>query len=262
MSTPFDPPLLSWVAFACLAGFADVALAASIPDYISAAVADPARPESDTRRDGAQKPAEVLAFAGVKPGDRIADFWPAPPYSTRLLSKVAGPSGHVYAILPRKLVQDVPAAEADVRKQLTGFDNTTLLVQPFDAFRVPEPLDLVWMGKIYHDFPNVAEMGPLNIAAVNKVVFDALKPGGVLIIVEHSAKPGSGFLDTVPDMSRRLHRIDPEVVKRQVMAAGFVLEAESRVLANPDDAHTQSVFDPAIRERTDRFVFKFRKPRK
>jgi predicted methyltransferase len=83
----------------------------------------------------------------------------------------------------------------------------------------------------------------------------------VLVIVEHSAKPGSGFLDTEADISKQLHRIDPEVVKRQVTAAGFVFEAESRLLANPDYPHTQSVFDPAIRERTDRFVFKFRKPR-
>jgi predicted methyltransferase len=252
--------LLRCVALASTALLAHIAHAGAIPVYVAAAVADPVRPQKDTSRDPAQKPAEVLTFAGVKPGDRVADFWPAPPYSTRLLSKVVGESGHVYAILPRKLVEEVPESEEDVRKQLARLDNTTLVVQAFDQFRVPEPLDVVWLGKIYHDFPNVAEMGPLDIASLNKAIFDALKPGGVLIIVDHSAKPGSGFLDTEPDMQKRLHRIDPQVVRRQVIAAGFVFEAENKVLANPNDAHTQSAFDPAIREKTDRFVFKFRKP--
>jgi predicted methyltransferase len=255
--------------FALLAGLSCVALgcadpsfapANTIPEYIAAAVADPARPESDTRRDANQKPAELMAFAGVEPGDRIADFWPVPPYSTRLLSKVAGPDGHVYAIAPEKLIVEVPEAEDDIKTRLIGYDNTTLLIQPFDGFEAPEPLDVVWMGKIYHDFPNREEMGPLDIAAVNRAVFRALKPGGVYIIVEHAAAPGSGYLDTEPDMSKRLHRIDPEIVKRQIAAAGFVLEAESSLLANPEDTRTQSVFDPSIRDRTDRFVFKFRKP--
>jgi predicted methyltransferase len=103
-------------------------------------------------------------------------------------------------------------------------------------------------------------MGHVDIAAMNTAIFTALKPGGRYIIVEHSAVPGSGFLDTEADMSKRLHRIDPDMVKSQVLAAGFVLEAESKVLANPSDPHTKSVFDPSITGRTDRFVFKFRKP--
>ena len=104
-------------------------------------------------------------------------------------------------------------------------------------------------------------MGPLNIDAVNRAIFRSLKPGGAYIIVEHAAAPGSGYLDTKRDMSKRLHRIDPEIVKRQVQSVGFVLEAESTVLANRNDPHTQSVFDPSIRERTDLFAFRFRKPK-
>jgi predicted methyltransferase len=252
-------------------GFASVLLAcsnlssaqhASIPQYIEAAIASPARPEKDRKRDVNQKPGEVLAFAGVKPGFRVADFWPAPPYSTGLLSGVVGPKGHVYAVLPEKVVRDVPEAERDTRNWLAPYSaNTSLLIQPLERFAVPEPLDLVYLGKIYHDFPNEAEMGPLNIDAVNTAVFRALKPGGAYIIVEHAAAPGSGYLDTEPDMKKRLHRIDPDVVKKQVQSVGFVLEAESAVLANPNDPHTQSVFDPSIRERTDRFVLKFRKPK-
>jgi predicted methyltransferase len=106
----------------------------------------------------------------------------------------------------------------------------------------------------------VAELGPLDIAALNKAVFDALKPGGVLIVIDHAATAGSGFTDTEADDKKRIHRIDPEVVKRQILAAGFVMEAESPLLANPEDDHTRSPFDPAWRNRTDRFVMKFRKP--
>jgi predicted methyltransferase len=233
-----------------------------IPPYIAAAINDPGRPAADVNRDPNQKPAQVLRFVGVKPGDRVADFWPAPPYSTRLLSKVVGQSGHVYAILPEKLVREVPAAKDDVRNNLTPYANTTLVIQAFDRFSVPESLDLVYMGKIYHDFPNRTEMGPLDIAAVNRAVFRALKPGGTYVIVDHAAEPGSGYMDTEPDMAKRKHRIDPLVVRRQVEAAGFLFVAQSTLLANPDDAHVKSVFDPSIRERTDRFIFKFRKPSK
>jgi predicted methyltransferase len=255
------------IGLAALAALAVLATPASshaqapaVPAYIAEAVASPVRPPRDTARDPGQRPAELLAFAGVKPGDRIADFWPTPPYSTGLLSLVAGPTGRVYAIVPAKLFKDVPQAETKVRGDLAPYSNVTLLVQPFDRFAVPEPLDVVWMGKIYHDFPNATEMGPLDIAAVNRAVYRALKPGGVLIVVDHAAPAGSGFLDTEPEDAKRLHRIDPEIVKRQLQAAGFELVSESRLLANPADDHTRSPFDPAMRNRTDRFVLKFRKP--
>jgi predicted methyltransferase len=242
----------------------------SIPQYIKAAILDPRRAvphdprikEPDTARDINQKPEEVLTFAGVKPGFRVADFWPAPPYSTALLSAVVGPKGHVYAIVPEKVARAVPEGNIDVLKWLEPYSsNTSLLIQPLDQFAVPESLDLVYLGKIYHDFPNEKEMGPLNIDAVNRAVFRALKPGGAYIIVDHAALSGSGYLDTEPENSKRLHRIDPEIVKRQVQSAGFVLEAESTVLANPDDPRTKSAFDPSIREKTDRFIFRFRKPK-
>src|SRR5262245_54355493 len=108
--------ILGVLAAAALGG----AAAADVPAYDTAAVANPLRPDGDRARDGAQKPAEVMAFAGVKPGQKIADFWPAPPYSTRLLSAVVGPKGHVYAILPQKLMADMPGAEADTRRSLAA----------------------------------------------------------------------------------------------------------------------------------------------
>lgn len=233
---------------------------AAIPAYIDAAVASPLRSPRDVARDAGQRPAEVLAFAGVKPGDKVADFWPTPPYSTALLSGVVGAKGHVYAIIPAKLFADVPQAEAKVRGDLTPYPNVTLLVQPFDKFATPESLDVVWLGKIYHDFPNATEMGPLDIAAVDRAVFRALKPGGVLIVIDHAARVGSGFRDTEADDAKRVHRIDPEIVKADLKAAGFELIATSDLLANPADDHLTSAFDPAIRNRTDRFILKFRKP--
>lgn len=253
---------LNLAAILSLAAMAAPAMAAgaTIPSYVAAAVASPLRDARDRARDDGNRPAEVLAFSGVKPGDRVADFWPTPPYSTGLLSGVVGPSGRVYAIVPPKLFKDVPRAEPVVKAGLAVFPNVTLIVQAFDAFSVPEKLDVVWLGKVYHDFPNSAEMGPLDIAGVNRAIFKALKPGGTLIVVDHAARRGSGFRDTEPDDAKRLHRIDPAVVKADMAAAGFRLVAESALLANPADDHTKSPFDPALRNHTDRFLLKFRKP--
>ena len=248
---------LGWIVLAA-ALTAGPAMAQAIPAYVAAAVASPDRAAKE--RDVGQKPAEVLAFAGVKPGDRVADFWPVPPHSTSLLSLVVGPKGKVYAIVPAKLFKDVPEASAKVAEMLAPYANVVQVVQPFDRFEVPEPLDAVWMGKTYHDFPNVAEMGPLDIAAVNRAVFKALKPGGILVVIDHAAPAGSGFRDTEADDAKRLHRIDPEIVKAQVLAAGFELVAESPLLASPEDDHTKSALDPTMRNRTDRFTMKFRKP--
>ena len=249
------------VAACCLAPAAPaVGQSAAVPAYITAAVASPLRSPRDVARDPGQKPAEVLAFAGVKPGDRVADFWPIPPYSTALLSAVVGPQGRVYAIAPAKLFREVPGEGVKVEGMLAPFANVTLLVQPFDRFRPPEPLDVVWLGKIYHDFPNVPESGRLDRAGVDRAIFRALKPGGVLLVIDHAAVRGSGFLDTAADDDKRKHRIDPDIVKSELLAAGFEFVGESTLLANPADDHTKSSLDPSMRNHTDRFVFKFRRP--
>ncbi len=227
---------------------------------VAGAIANPLRSARDVSRDPSQKPAEVLTFAGVKPGDKVADFWPTPPYSTVLLSGVVGASGKVYAVIPAKLFKEVPQAEPRVREALAPFKNVTLLVHPFDQFKAAEALDVVWLGKIYHDFPNATEMGPMSVADVDRAIFRALKPGGILIVIDHAATPGSGFRDTEADDAKRLHRIDPAVVLAELKAAGFEFVAESPLLANPDDDHVKSAFNPAIRDHTDRFIYKFRKP--
>jgi predicted methyltransferase len=118
----------------------------------------------------------------------------------------------------------------------------------------PVPLDLVFTGQNYHDLHNIPS---LSVAAFNKSVFDSLKPGGLFVVLDHSAQAGSGAKDT-----NTLHRIDADTVKTEVTAAGFEFVASSDILANPADPRTANVFDPSIRGKTDQFILKFRKPKK
>ena len=120
--------------------------------------------------------------------------------------------------------------------------------------KAAEPVDLVFTSQNYHDYPDKF-MGSLDPAVFNKLAFAALKPGGILLIIDHAAAAGSGMRDT-----DTLHRIDPAIVKKQVEAAGFEFVGESKLLANPDDDRTKAVFDKSIRGRTDQFIYKFRKP--
>lgn len=224
---------------------------------LARALADPARPAEEIALDPVRKPAELLAFAGLKPGDRVADFMSGNGYFTRLFSGVVGPAGRVYAFLPAQQLANCSPGETLGTKALehdARYPNVQLLIDAADRFTAPEPLDVVWMSLGYHDLHD-SFMQPLDIAALNSAVYRALKPGGVYLIVDHIAAPGSGLRDT-----ETLHRIDPESLRAEVTAAGFVLEAQSAVLRNAADSHTLKVFDPAIRHRTDQMVFRFRKP--
>jgi predicted methyltransferase len=135
------------------------------------------------------------------------------------------------------------------------YANVTVMSAPVSRFRAPEPLDLIWTSLNFHDLYD-SFMGPANVPQVVASLFNALKPGGVLVIVDHVAQPGSAVRDT-----ERLHRIDPEVIVRTVTAAGFVLEEQSDLLRNAADNHELPVFDPSIRGHTDQVMLKFRKPR-
>jgi predicted methyltransferase len=237
------------------------ALAAdAVPAYIQAAVADASRPDADRQRDVNRKPAESVAFAGVKPGDRIGELMPGGGYFTRVLSKTVGAKGVVYAMAPAPAAppggaaanaparpNPLAALAADPAYQnvkLAGMDPTT---------KLPELVDLVWTSQNYHDFANRSDA---DLAALNKMVFDALKPGGVYFVIDHASAPGEGKTTT-----KTLHRIDPEAVKKDLVAAGFVFESESRLLRNPDDPHTANVHDGTIKGTTDQFALKFRKPK-
>jgi predicted methyltransferase len=129
-----------------------------------------------------------------------------------------------------------------------------VLSGPVDRFRAPEALDLVWTSQNFHDLYD-SFMGPASVPQVTRAIFAALKPGGVLLIVDHAAQAGSGVRDT-----ETLHRIDPKAIIRAVEGAGFRLETRSDLLRNPADNHQLRVFDPAIRGRTDQVILKFRKP--
>lgn len=227
-----------------------------IPANIATAVADPSRPETDRARDANRKPSECLAFAGVKPGDRVADIIPGAGYFTRLFSKAVGPKGYVYAFMPSDIDElykkhGIPVPPPADPK----YPNVSYIHAPIEKFVTPEKLDIAWTSQNYHDLHDKF-FGPPDINVVNKAIYDSLKPGGVFIVLDHAAEKGSGLRDT-----DTLHRIDENAVKKEVEAAGFKLVAESGVLRNPDDAHTKKVFDPSIRGKTDQFILKFRKPR-
>lgn len=230
-----------------------VAAGPAVSKAIADAVANPARPAADTARDADRKPADVLAFAGVKSGQNVGEFIPGGGYYTRLLSSVVGTTGHVYALWPDGLAKARPQI---VQASASIGPNVSVLTFGSGALPVPEKLDLVWTSENYHDFHNAPPGAPpADIAAFNKSVFDALKPGGIYLIEDHAAAAGAA-----PGVTNTLHRIDPGQAKTEVEAAGFKLVGESSVLANPADAHTAPVFDPSIRGHTDKMLLKFRKP--
>jgi len=242
-----------------LSGPIPVLAAAKVPAYITAAVADPGRPAEDTQRDANRKPAETVQFAGIKPGDKVAELVPGRGYFTRIFSKVVGPKGHVYALSPPRRPNAAadspdPVAATAALAADPAYSNVTATGGSLAKISVPEPVDVVFTAQNYHDVHNVPDV---DLAAFNKAIFDALKPGGVFVVLDHAAAAGSAARDT-----STLHRIDPETVKSEVLAAGFKLEGESKVLANTQDDHTLKVFDPSIRGKTDQFILKFRKPRK
>ena len=246
--------VLAALAAAMLATTADAA--APIPANITAAVADPARPAEDKARDADRKPAESLAFAGVKPGDRVVDLIPGQGYFTRLFAKAVGPKGWVYAYIPSDLDEMYKKHNRTIPPPADpNYPNVSYLHAPVAKFLAPEKLDIVWTSQNYHDMHDKF-FGPADLGAVNKAIYDALKPGGVYVVLDHSAAKGSGLADT-----DTLHRIDEAAVKKEVEAAGFNLVAESDFLRNPADPRTANVFDKSIRGKTDQFILKFRKPK-
>jgi predicted methyltransferase len=251
------PRVLAAPLAAALIMTAICAGAASIPGNIAAAVADANRPDTDKTRDANRKPAEILMFTGVKPGAQIAELLPGGGYFTRILSKAVGGTGHVYAVVPAPLPDapaDVPDFAARVRAIAAdpNYANVSVVVEPFSQLKVPVPVDLVWTSQNYHDLHNLPG---LDVGIFNKLVFDDLKPGGIYLILDHRAEAGTGERDT-----KTLHRIDPETVKKEVLAAGFVFVGSSDLLRQPGDDHSQKVFDPVVRGKTDQFILKFRKP--
>jgi len=253
--------MLRKAVFVAVVGLGAMSLQAAekIPSYINSAVADSGRPAEDEERDANRKPAETVQFAGVKPGSIVVELVPGKGYFTRIFSKAVGPKGKVYAVSPPRrptAAADAPdpSAATTTIANSPGYSNIVVQVAPLTSVAVSQPADIVFTAQNYHDVHNVPNV---DIAAFNKSVFEALKPGGVFVVLDHAAAAGSGGRDT-----STLHRIDPQAVKSEVEAAGFEFAGESKVLANAQDDHTAKVFDPAIRGKTDQFIFKFRKPGK
>lgn len=222
---------------------------ATVNDY-ALAIADPLRPASEVARDPLRKPAEMLAFIGIEGGERIADVRPEEGYFSRLFARAVGPEGRVYAYVPN---QTAARENAFGDTLATDYPNVTRLTGALEAFAIPEPLDVVFMGQEYHDF--VIDRFNVDVAAMNAAVFRALKPGGLYVILDHQAAAGAGT-----SVVGTLHRIEGSALRAQVEAAGFIFDGETSVVRNPEDDHSLSVFDEAIRGRSDQFVYRFRKP--
>ena len=218
-------------------------------DYASV-LADSRRLETEVARDQLRKPAEMLAFAQIRPGDAVADIRPEEGYFTRLFAPAVGDTGKVYAFVPN---QTAGRENAFADTLASTYPNVSRVTGALETMSFDRPLDVVFMGEEYHDF-TIPRFG-VDVAAMNAAVFAALKPGGLYVILDHQAADGAGI-----SVAGTLHRIEAAELRRQVEAAGFVYDGESDAVRVPDDDHTLSVFEESIRGRTDRFVYRFRKP--
>ncbi|MBS0285154.1 MAG: class I SAM-dependent methyltransferase [Proteobacteria bacterium] len=222
---------------------------------IHMALADPARLEADKARDAARHPAELLTFMGVKPGDKVADFFMGGGYWTRILAPLVGPEGKVYAYQPGESIARNPDGAAKQDAVVKPYANAVAVRDPLASFSFPEKLDAIITVENWHDL-HLARDPAGTGSAVARRLYDALKPGGVLLVVDHAGPAGEAPFASADT----LHRGDADATKKEIEAAGFRLAATSPIYANPADPHTNKVFDPAIRGKTDQFTLKFVKP--
>jgi predicted methyltransferase len=206
-------------------------------------LADKERPDTEKALDSTRKPQEVLAFYGVKNGDKVADIFAARGYYTAILSQVVGPQGTVYSVVP------APRPELTERMKNPKFANVRLVEGPLDKLALPQDgsLDFALIHLNYHD------LSPEVRIAMNKRILGALKRGGVYGVVDHSAKEGSGN-----EAVKTLHRIDRLWVIKEVTGSGFKLAKEGTMLSRPEDKRDFNVNKE--RNLSDRFVLAFQKP--
>lgn len=245
------------VALALLAGSATQALAE--PADVAASVAATAqRPEAGVKLDEGRKPVEVLTFLGLEKGMRVADMFGGNLYWSAIIGPAIGPDGMVVIWQPNQFFSERTQANFDKFK--AGHANVIMTHSPFESPVLSAgAYDFLLMNLDYHDTYWSSEKNKIPVmdpAAFVRTIYDAMKPGAVVGIIDHAANPGGDTRKVVED----LHRIDPAVVRADFERAGFILEAQSDLLRNPADDHSKNVFDEAIRGKTDRFIFKFRKP--
>jgi predicted methyltransferase len=237
-------------AAAAVAAFAWLhsSLPVSAQDY-GAIIAAPDRADSDRQTDKRRDPVKLLAFTAVKPGMTVLDMGAGGGYSTELMARAVGPGGKVYAQDHETAARAKERFEA--RMKTDAMKNVTALDRPFDD-PVPDEvrnLDLITFFFYYHDTTYMT----VDRAAMNKKLFAALKPGGVLIVADHSAKEGAGT-----SVGKTLHRIEQTTLEKEVLAAGFQLIAAGEFLRHPEDTREEKIFGSKI--PIDEFVLKFRKP--
>ncbi len=246
-----------WIAAALAISLCPAA--ASAQTDVQSAVAAPGRPADQVALDAGRKPAEVLAFLGLKSGDVAADIMAGSGYYTEIMARAVGPKGKVIAVEPEQFYTGQPKAIAAWDALEARAANVELAVGPFGTLAAaPASLDFTLMHLVYHDLyweSAKYKVPRVDPSAFLKSLFAATKPGGIVGVVDHVGAAGDtrAIVDT-------LHRIDPAVIKADFKAAGFVLEAESPLLRAADDDIAKLVFGPAVRGKTDRVVYRFRKP--
>ncbi|ESY48587.1 class I SAM-dependent methyltransferase [Mesorhizobium sp. RSR380A] len=205
------------------------------------------------------KVSDLIRFARIEAGSTVIDVYPGDGDWTRLFSDIVGSEGRVYSFVPAEVAhfKNDPVGLMRTLAKEPSRENVEAASADLVAMpKVTPPADVLWLHLFYHDLHTaLVQKKGATAADFNRAVYKRLKPGGSYVIVDHAAATGSGTSDT-----RSLHRIDPAFVREEVEAAGFVLDAESTVLANKDDPHSIKVFDPAIKGETDRFAFRFVKP--
>jgi predicted methyltransferase len=240
-------------AFACLCSFSvlgqEYTIPAATPAHIVRGVESPERTTEMIERDPARKPAEVLALAGLAEGDHVAELGAFGQYYSTILSAAIGPQGQLdmYDLPFVEAFGAIPAGEAF----RDAHANTTYKVTDFNGLDLGTGLDAVYIILFYHDLGGQM----IDTPAMNKAIFAALKPGGTYLVVDHRAEDGAGW-----SAAGTVHRIDKQTVIEEVQSAGFVLAADSNLLAHPEDDKSQRVFAPGTRGGTDRMVLVFRKP--
>lgn len=238
------------VSLAIAAPSGTFAQEAKAPDY-EAIVASPDRTDVDRQADQRRQPAKMLTFAGVRTGMKVLDMEASAGYSTELLARAVGPSGTVYAQDSAAVIERFVKDRFDIRAQKPVMKNVVHVVRDFDDPIPPDVsgLDLITFFFAYHDISYM----PVDRAVMNKKMFAALKPGGFLIIADHSAKQGDGI-----SVARTLHRIEESTLRQEIEAAGFKLVAEGDFLRHPEDPRDAKVFQPVV--PVDEFVLKYQKP--
>ena len=205
------------------------------------------------------KLAELIRFSRVEAGATVIDVYPGQGDWTRLFSDAVGPEGRVYSFVPAEVAhfKNDPVGVMRTLAKAPGRENVEVISADLVAMpQAARPADVLWMHLFYHDLHTaLMQTKGATAAEFNRTVFKRLKSGGYYVIVDHATAAGVGM-----SSAQSLHRIDPATVREEVEAAGFILDAESTVLANKDDPHSIKVFDPSIKGETDRFAHRFVKP--